>query len=453
MTSGRLVSGLHRIVERTPEHRDRHVDLLRAVAICAVVLGHWFLIAVRHHPDAGIGGGSALADLTWAHPLTWLFQVMPVFFLVGGYANGASLTAHHRRGGDPTSWLLGRTNRLLRPTTALLLTLGAGALLATLAGADEWTIGSATWLASIPLWFLAVYLAMVALAPITHAIHRRAGLAVPVILVALVGVLDLARLGLGVPAVGEANYLLGWLAIHQLGYCWRDGLLPARAVPAAAMALIGAVALVTLTAFPFSPYPVSMVAVPGAEVQNTGPPTLALMALALTQAGLALLFDAPSNRWLRRARPWMVVVGINLVVLTVFLWHMTAAVVGAALLYPTGILPQPPVDSPAWLLWRIPWVAALLVVLAALVAVFGRIEIRTPAAGAIRPRGPAWAGSTLTVLGLGSVLAGLMGIALAGQDYHGPAGLPTFTLLCYFAGAAVLRLTQARAPERSGRAS
>ena len=58
------------------------MDLLRAVSIVIVVLGHWTMAAVT--ADAGIHAGNILSLADWTHPFTWLFPVMPVFFVVGG---------------------------------------------------------------------------------------------------------------------------------------------------------------------------------------------------------------------------------------------------------------------------------------------------------------------------------------------------------------------------------
>jgi hypothetical protein len=431
---------------RTPNTRDRHVDLLRALAISAVVIGHW-LAAVVTYEDGVIGGRNVLEVLSWTHPLSWLFQVMPVFFLVGGYANAASLTSHRRRGGDATTWLLVRADRLLRPTTAFIVTLAAAALMARLLGADPALVGTATWVASIPVWFLLVYLAVVVLTPAMHALHQRAGLAVPIVLAGMVAAGDLARLRLGLPHLGDANYLLAWLAVHQIGFSWRDGRLPARPGVALPLATGGLAALVLLTVV--GPYPVSMVAVPGEQGQNTAPPTLALLALAIAQTGLALLASERSNRWLRRTRAWTAVVAVNAVILTVFLWHMTAVLVGAVTLYATGLFPQPPVGSGAWLLLRLPWVACLAFVLVVLVAMFGRIELRSgrrphPEARrrASEQRSGAHALRVLTVAGVAAVLAGLLGITTAGPGDHGPTGLPTTALLAYLLGTAELRWLQ-----------
>jgi hypothetical protein len=441
------VTRLRELAERAPPGRERQVDLLRAVAITAVVTGHWLLIVVEP-TDGGLVGHSALAELAWAYPLTWLFQVMPVFFMVGGFANAASLASHRRAGRPATGWLLDRSARLVPPTTALLVALAAGALVSRVAGADPDLIGTAVWLASLPLWFLVVYLGMVFLTPVTHALHRRAGLAVPVLLLLPVLAGDVLRLRYGEEAFGYGNFLFAWLAIHQTGYCWQDGRLPARPRYAVPVLAGGAAALVGLTLL--GPYPVSMVTVPGAAVQNSSPPTLALVALATTQLGLVLLVRNPVERWLRRTGPWTVVVAVNTVVLTLFLWHMGAAVIATAGLYLTGLLPSPPVGSAAWLWWRIPWLAILAVVLAGLVAVAGRIETRT---GAPRP------GPTLplrladglrhdrprAVVVTGGYLAAMLGLlwqAAAGDAYHGPFGLPTGSLVLFLAGAGALWLAR-----------
>lgn len=220
---------LRELAERTPAGRERYVDLLRALAIAMVIIGHWAVTVIERDADGQTTGHSALGDLRWAYPLTWLAQVMPVFFLVGGYANAASLTRLRARGGDAAGWLLDRSARLVRPTSVLLLVLTAAAAVAWLVGTDPTRIREVFWFATIPLWFLVAYLAVVALTPPMYALHRRFGLAVPLVLVALVGLGDLGRLT-GPEEWSYGNYLFGWLAVHQLGFAWHD----TRAEPPAA---------------------------------------------------------------------------------------------------------------------------------------------------------------------------------------------------------------------------
>ncbi|ODB80399.1 MULTISPECIES: acyltransferase family protein [Micromonospora] len=452
---------LRQLAQRTPPGRERYIDLLRALAITMVVLGHWG-VTVIGYDNGRPAGHSALADLRWAWPLTWVAQVMPVFFLVGGYANAASLTSRRRRGGSATGWLVDRSARLIRPTTVLLLVLAAGAGIATLRGADAAQVREVIWFATIPLWFLVAYVAVVALTPPMYALHRRFGLAVPVALVVLVALGDLGRL-LGPAVLADGNYLLGWLAVHQVGFAWYDAARPdTRAGHAAPRGLFrrrlplsgragavllggGLVALVLLTVA--GPYPVAMLHVPGERLDNAAPPSLALMAAAAAQLGLILLLRRPAGRWLRRSGPWQAVLAVNAVVLTLFLWHLTAAVLLVGLLDALGVLPTPPVGSAAWWAWRVPWLLALAAVLAVLVAVFGPVEARTrrPAA-----TGPAGVGrrrlrAGLALAGYAGVLVGLLLNSLTPKEGPEPLGLPAPALVAYLAGAGLLRLL------RSGR--
>jgi len=77
------------------------------------------------------------------------------------------------------------------------------------------------------------------------------------------------------------------------------------------------------------------------------------------------------------------------------------------------------------------------IVLAVLVAIFAPIELRR---SMLRPveRGPLR--NRATVLGLVAVLAGLLGVAVSGADYHGPTGLPWRAVVSYLSGAPVLRV-------------
>ncbi|GGO17894.1 hypothetical protein GCM10010116_36120 [Microbispora rosea subsp. aerata] len=433
-----MFTTLRRTAERTPPGRDRHVDLLRAVAITLVVLGHWLAVVVTY--GERVGGDTILAYAPWARPLTWLFQVMPVFFLVGGFAGAASLDSYRRRGGDAVGWFLCRTDRLIRPTTAFLLTLGCAAPLAVLLGVDPAVVALGVWLACLPLWFLIAYVTVVLLTPVLLALHHRAGLAVPAAFAVLVAFGDAARLLGGPGVLGAANYLLAWAAVYQLGIAWREGALPVRPKVAAPMAVGGLAALVLLTVP--GPYPVSMVADPGDRLQNTSPPTLALLALAVAQTGIALLLHERGRRALRRTRLWAAVVGANSVIMTVFLWHMTAVVIAVPVLYGTGLLPQPPPGSAAWLLLRVPWLVFLTATLALLVAVFARVENRRgpcPAPGAWRA---GFRTVVAAVAGAGLVVAGLLGAAMTGTG--GPSASTALVrlavcLVVYLTGAALLR--------------
>ena len=117
----RLMDRAREVAARTPPHRNRYVDFLRAVSICVVVLGHW-LIAVFTVEDDRIVAGHLLAEAPWTQALTWIFQVMPVFFIVGGFSNAASWSAALKSGKSYGNWLRSRCQRLLGPTAGCCTT-------------------------------------------------------------------------------------------------------------------------------------------------------------------------------------------------------------------------------------------------------------------------------------------------------------------------------------------
>jgi fucose 4-O-acetylase-like acetyltransferase len=443
------MSRAQEIHERTPAHRDRYVDFLRAVSILFVVAGHWLVIHV--FVDEGtVTGLNVLGELRWTHWATWVFQVMPVFFFVGGFANAASWDSHRRkRGGRWVPWVLQRADRLLRPTT-LFLGLGVAlVVVARAAGVEPAFLDQAAWLVVIALWFLATYLGLTAASPLMLAAHERWGAMVAAALVAGVVVVDVVRLGFGIEWVGLVNFALGWLVFQQLGFLWRDGTLTRSRTLAPAAAIGGLALLIGLTVA--GPYPVSMVAVPGEVLDNTAPPTFALVVLGVAQMGVALTLRPLADGLLGRPRPWFAVVSVNTVIMTIYLWHLVPVAVVGLLMPALPWIPQPEVQSAAWLAWRPAWVAALGLLLVPMVLLASGAE-RAGAEGEPPPeRG--WGRGAAAALGLGVLLAslGLYLFTTEGLHGDGPLGLPVAALATYLPGVLLIRLvpslrdTEARA--------
>lgn len=420
----------------TPANRDRYVDMLRAASICAVIIGHWTVGAVTVAED-GLGGANLLTVAPWTHPFTWLFQVMPVFFLVGGYANAASLAAQRRKGATTAAWIRQRALRLLRPSAAFIAVLVGARVVAVLLGADEDLVRTAIWAAAAPLWFLVVYLAVVAVAPIAEAAHRRWGRGVIAALVAGVVVGDLLRLATGDAAPAVANYLLAWLAVHQAGIAWQAGTLPRGR--AAAWGLVGGGLVAALLLTGPGPYGVAMVgAATAPDLTNTAPPTIALLALATAQTGAVLLLRSPATPHLARPRVWTAVVVLNSMILTLFLWHMAALVITAVALVGTGVFPQPPVGTGDWFVLRIPWLVLCAGVLVGLAALMRRWEALERPDPEERPSPAAVASGVIAVF---------VGLAMLGvSDTRGVApqvaGIPLLELALI--GGGLMLLTRAR---------
>ncbi|BBZ71019.1 hypothetical protein MPRS_21120 [Mycobacterium paraseoulense] len=144
--------------------------------------------------------------------------------------------------------------------------------------------------------------------------------------------------------VGALNYLLCWGLLYQLGIAWQGGLLAGRRP--VLIAAGSAVALALLIRV--GPYPVSMIGVPGEAIENTTPPTVAMMAFACTQAGLAMALAATLDRVLRHRPVRHVLSTANANVMALYLWHMIPVVLVAIVAYPAGLIPQPHEGSAAW---------------------------------------------------------------------------------------------------------
>ncbi|MFF4858095.1 acyltransferase [Streptomyces rubiginosohelvolus] len=404
-------SSVRELAGATPATRDRYVDLLRVASLGAVVLGHWLMAAVT--PD---GVGNLLAVVPALQPLTWLLQVMPVFFFVGGFSHALSYRSLLRKrpeGSEDSvysAFLRARLQRLLRPTMVFVLVWGAAALLVQLLGGGGGLTGVTLRMVTQPLWFIGIYLAMVAFTPPLLRLHERYGWAAFAGLAGAAVAVDLLRFAAGVPYVEFLNFAFVWLAVHQLGFLRADGRIRLRrAALLAGGGLVTAAALVAL-----GRYPLSMVGMPGEKVSNMAPPTLALLAHGLWLVGAVELLRAPAARLLERPRVWRAVVAANGVAMTAFLWHLTAmfGVYGALLALDVD-LPEP--ASAAW--WtQVPLRLALAAALtAALVAAFRTFERPaaptspgTPGASGASGAGP------LAALGATLCLLGVLGLSMVG---------------------------------------
>jgi len=355
----------------TPRTRNRAVDAYRAAAMCAVTVGHWLAAAVVVEADGSLGGRNALDAMPGLHWLTWLFQVMPLFFCLGGFANAASLDAQLRRDGRRADWVAARLRRLTQPTAIL-----AGTWLTVLAasaatGTASAVVAAASAIAAIPLWFLANYVVDTALAPVTLRLHRRHGARFAGGLLATCVALEVTRLA-GVPYLSKVNIVLGWMFFQVLGFWWRDGMLPAgrRLLVAAGGSLGTAAALVAL-----GPWPLALVTVPGADFSNTWPPSLALVAYGIGTCALAIAAAPAVTRLLeRRPRAWFTVAAANTITMTVYLWHFSAITIAGGAFYALGLIGDAPIGSASWWATKAAMMVAAFGVLSVIVRLVGGRE-------------------------------------------------------------------------------
>ncbi|MBO0864608.1 MAG: acyltransferase [Mycobacterium sp.] len=397
--------------------RDLAVDFYRVSGVVLIVLGHWLAGCVTYH-DGQFGRQNPLVDQPWTQWLTWPFQAVPVFFLVAGYAGAVSWT--HRCEADGMArqaWLRHRLARVLGPTAVYVGLVSIVVVVLDVCGVARFALDYAGWAVAMHLWFLAVYLLVVSLTPIAIAAQRRWAMWVPGMLTLAVVVVDAIAVGGHVPYVGWLNYLLCWGTLYQLGIAWHGGLLAGRRP--VLLAAASAVALALLI-WP-GPYPISMIDVPGQTVQNSSPPTVAMLAFACMQAGVAMAVAPALNRVLRRGFVQRVLDTANNNVMALYLWHMVPVIIVALVGYPTGLLPQPIEGTAAWWLARLEWAVILSLVTAVEMALLwwrrGFFAAPLPMLGT--PLGNRWAepvtlaGAAMAAYGLAYLSA--MGFAPAGH--------------------------------------
>jgi fucose 4-O-acetylase-like acetyltransferase len=413
----------------TPPSRNRAVDFLRAVSIVVVVIGHWMMASPWVDQDGSHMGHM----LTWApvtHYLTWIFQVMPIFFFVGGYSNGITWDAAVRKGTPYREWLYARLRRLLKPVLVLTLFWPIAGAIAFQSGVPSIYIEVASQVALIPVWFLAVYSLMVALAPAMRTLWKRFGLVSLWVLLGLTIVGDTLYFGDALPALGWWNYLTLWLAVHQLGFVWLDRRITANWVPWLCF-LAGVASLLAFTSW--GPWPTSMIGVPGEKISNSTPPHLPLLSLAAIQFGLVLLLEERLQNWLMRGPWWTATVLISSMIMTVFLWHSTVMMLsyGAGFLWQFG-LDVPPGASDWWLRHGL-WILAFLTLL--LPIALGLSMFERPRKSS-RPAPPTWR----LLSGIGLCAGGLALLALHGITLADESGIAWLRAATPFAGAGLAGL-------------
>ncbi|MFF5446220.1 acyltransferase [Streptomyces sp. NPDC012888] len=354
-----------RIERRTPAHRDRALDGLRALALLAVPAGHWLLGGFTRDLEGGLHNASPLSAFSGFAPASWVLQMLGVFFLVGGYA---SVLSYRRRPGSTADWLRARTVRLGRPVLGVTVVWALAAPVLYAAGVPLATLRTGATLVIQPLWFVGVYLVVTALTPLCARAAARLGGWAAAPLMASVAVVDLLRYGPwagSVPSwVAVLNVLPGWLFAYQLGVSWGERRIGRRG---AWLLLAGGAALFAALLLVFH-YPASMVGVPGEGRTNSHPPSLLVLALASAQSGAAVLLRDRLARLLARPALWAPVVVVNLSAMTILCWHQTAMWVTATAASFAGAVPglTTAPDTLAWIGQRLAWMPLFAVLLVAI---------------------------------------------------------------------------------------
>jgi len=410
--------------------RDRAVDVARLAALVVVMFGHCVLLLATVD-DRGVHIGNLIGALPAVAPLTWLAQVMPLFFLAGGAAG-----AYGYRAGTPWgTWLLIRAQRLCRPVFAYLAVWCAGLLVARLVlGADS---ADRLGRESVALlWFLGVYLVTLAFVP--ALVRLRTGRAVGLVLVGLLAASafgDVARFATGEALFGGGGFLVVWLIPVLIGVAYARRLIT---VPVAAVLGLAAFAAQLLLVVA-GPYEVSLVVTGVEQASNVSPPTL-LLAMHCTWMSCAFVVAARAlGQWAQRPRVWRIVATGNAGAMTLYLWHIPAIAVTALALHAVGSDAYD-VDAPDFWAMLLLRVVAFAAVMSVFFVVFSPLEHR---------RLPWWDGP-VQAAGRRSAVAGTLvcvaGVLLVLMAKLGLAGWGWVVLLGFLGAAAAARAVAVCAP-------
>jgi len=423
----RIWNQASKMAAQAPQDRNRYVDFLRSVSILIVIAGHW-LISTAYYSDGSLTSEHLFEIQPLTQWLTWIFQVMPIFFIVGGYSNAVSLESAHRKGIGYAGWLSVRLYRLVAPLLLLLVVWAVITVIMHLLNVDAVVIQLASQASLIPTWFLAIYIMVVILAPVMYALWRRLGFVSFWILVVIAILTDVAYFATEMRWLSWGNYFWVWLAIHNLGFAWRDG----RMGNARQLVFYSLVALLILWVLVFhGPYPLAMVGFPDESLSNTTPPKITLLALGIFQFGLLLALENPMRHALRSSRLWTLTVLINSMIMTVYLWHITVMVILVTLLYlagGAGLGFEPGTIS--WWFSRPIWMIILLGLLVPVALLISPLErsVRSPDSP-ITSSVRQVIGAMMICLGIALLaMFGYGGIPLPGLD------LASFTLVAVGAG-------------------
>ncbi|MEV0369254.1 acyltransferase [Streptomyces sp. NPDC050636] len=374
------------IGSRDLDQRDRGIDGLRALALVAVAIGHWLVGGFVRDADSALHNASPLSSFGLLAPLTWVLQMLGIFFLVGGCASVLSFRRAAERGESTGVWVRGRLARLLRPAVGVTAVWALLAPLLYATGVPVSTVRTAATLVIQPLWFVCVYAVVTVLTPYCMAADRRLGGWAAAPLAAVVAVVDFLRyspVADSIPSwVGLLSLFPGWMFAYQLGVSWGEKRLGRRG---AWLLLVGGAALFAVLLLVFH-YPASMVGVPGQDRTNSHPPSLLVIALAAAQSGAAILLRDRIAALLQRPTLWVPISAVNLFAMTILCWHQTAMVAAALPASFLGTVPglTTSPDFAGWMLTRLPWLPLFAGILILIARATRRFE--TPWTGVTRGR-------------------------------------------------------------------
>ncbi|QOD93594.1 acyltransferase [Chryseoglobus sp. 28M-23] len=337
--------------------RDTAVDFVKAACLIVVVGLHAMMAGFTVGPE-----GLTITNALDGHPnfawSTWAVQVMPLFFLLGGFSSLTQWRRLRAAGVSASDYVRMRITRLVRPAVLLFALVGLTLAILALTGLPADILREVGFRIGQPLWFLAVYIGCAGLVPGMTALHERAPrLTLGALLLAAVTV-DSVVAATGLELLGALNLFFVWVLIQQLGFAYADGIIGVLPRWALFLLAVAAFALLLFLTTVFG-YSTDM-------YENLNPPTVCILVLGVGQ----LMLFATAHPWLRALadKPRVARVGlwVNANSMTIYLWHVPVIVLVVVVMLISN-LPFPEPLSLQWWQTRQLFLVAIAVALVPIV--------------------------------------------------------------------------------------
>lgn len=406
----------------TRPRRNHVIDVARAASVGVVVVFHGLLYQI------GLVDGRPVvtpwAAPTFLYPLSWVLMIMPLFFVAGGFSHALVVDRLRARGTGFAYYLASRGRRLVGPLVVFVTISAALASGAAWLGRLEVASEFSRQLMQL-LWFITVYLVIVAAAPTMVRLHDRFGVRVMVVLALAAFAVDAWSFAVADPALRNLNMVLVWPLVHQFGIAYERGWWRRGPVWRAWASVVAGATGVALLVFGLG-YPPSSVGFADLPIANIQPPTTAMAVLALAQCGLLGLVErsgALARLSLRAERRLAIV---NALMVTVYLWHIPVIFLAGGLLLGLSLIV--PAAAPV-ALFQLTVGGVALALLTGIAPLVGRLDLAL-----IPPLGDRQdAGAAIAAYGV--LLAGTLMVWQAGTVLHPARPVSTLGVLLIWGGS------------------
>ena len=258
--------------------------------------------------DGELVGGNLLdfsPEYGW---ITWIGQVMPLFFFVGGFASATSLRSAERRGVAPADWIATRLRPHGHPGRRARRVLGdrpRGRRRSRRVRGRRGRRRRRRHPAVVPRELHDRHRAGAVHVPLVPARTRRCSSAGS----SASSPSPRPLASPGIPMIPQLNWVIGWLGFQVAGFAWQDGRLPTGRALAGLAATFWVLAIAAVTV---GPWPAVMLHHGGLDHSPTHPPSTALLLFGLAYSFTAAALAPAVTAWLERSRrAWQVTIAAN----------------------------------------------------------------------------------------------------------------------------------------------